>query len=90
MSSKIKLSYRFLLGYGVPILLSIAVAVLVYLDTRTVRKLWEQAIISQRAVQGAGDGRTQRGAKGTAAGIGQTKVGVQQLDEAAQRLQAMV
>ena len=55
MSNTFKLRSRILLGYAVPILLSVAVAVLVYIDTRTVRSFWAQALTSQRAVQGAGD-----------------------------------
>jgi methyl-accepting chemotaxis protein len=55
MSNTFKLRYLILLGYAVPILLSIAVAGLVYFDTRTVRSFWAQALISQRAVQGAGN-----------------------------------
>ena len=54
MSNKFKLRYRILLGYAVPILLSVTVAVLVYFDTRTVRSFWGQASISQHTVQGAG------------------------------------
>ncbi|MBI3328635.1 MAG: CHASE3 domain-containing protein [Nitrospinae bacterium] len=54
MSYTFKLRYRILLGYSVPILLSIALALLVYIDTRAVRSFWEQAIGSQRAVQDAG------------------------------------
>jgi methyl-accepting chemotaxis protein len=55
MSNTFKLGSQILLGYAVPILLSIAAAVLVYRDTRTVRGFWEQASLSQRAVQGASD-----------------------------------
>jgi CHASE3 domain sensor protein len=55
MSNPFKLRSRLLLGSAVPILLSMAVAGLVYFDTRTGRSFWTQALIAQRAVQGAGN-----------------------------------
>lgn len=55
MPNTFKLRYRILLGYAVPILLSMAVAGLVYFDARVVGSFWGQVLVSQRAVQGAGD-----------------------------------
>lgn len=55
MFNQLKLRYRMLFGYGVFVLFFVALAVMVYLNTKTFFNLSEQVTISVNTVQGASD-----------------------------------